>query len=290
MFKPLTENLARSRGMASQDSNLALEPEILARSFGAVSPVNEPLPETGSPLVHAEDDFDLPIDARAAKRAAERPPTPSLLSIINARLLSIKPQSARRQKEISQWLGLVLEAIPPLDILFATMEAEHFAAIESRWETIRAAGRELADSLPDLESKVGAAQNFANQSQERKGHRKGDLEQVFEERRRISKWATAAEIKAADERLSRARNAMTAATDKALADQQILAAAESKLANAREGLRLHSLELKRLAAEIRGEPYFDPSTGLSTDPRTFQDPASTKSLSDRLDKHYGIRQ
>jgi hypothetical protein len=42
------------------------------------------------------------------------------------------------------------------------------------------------------------------------------------------------------------------------------------LVSARETLRLLKLEMKRLEAELRGENYFDPSLGLSTDPKWYR--------------------
>jgi hypothetical protein len=278
MFKPQIE------GFSPRDSRYQtgeISPELLARNFGAVLPVAEPLPEI--------DDIqrdDLPIDSRAPRRA----PAPSLLEIATARLTSIKPTSPKRQREVLEWLGRILEPLQAFDEFIATLEEEHFTAIDARWEVIRKAGRALVDSLPSIQAELASAQHYVNQSAEAKVHARADLESAHEERQRISAWATTKEIAAVDAKLLKAREAMKAAAQKAFSDLQTLAAAEGKMATARENLRRHALELKRLAAEVKGEAYFDPDLGLSTDPMVFADPASTKRVTDKLDRHYGVRQ
>jgi hypothetical protein len=277
MFKPQIEQLSQKD---SRYQTGELDPELVARNFGFVSPVNEPLPEV--------DDIqpdDLPVDSRAPRRS----PAPSLLTLATSRLLSIKAQTPERKQEVQEWLGRILEPFKALDEFIAALEEEHFAAIDDRWEVIRKAGRVLVDSLPSIQAEVGSAQQYVNQSTEAKGHARSDLESAHEERQRISAWATSKEIAAADAKLLKAREAMKVAAQKAFEDLQTLAAAEGKLATCRENLRRHGLELKRLAAELRGEPYFDPDTGLSTDPMSFADPASTKRVTDKLDRHYGVR-
>jgi hypothetical protein len=261
MHRPLTETLSRAR---SRSQSLELDPDLVARSlgFGAVVPVNEPLPETPSPLQHVEDDFDLPIDEQAKRPA----PKPSLQELVNARLLSIKPRTPERQQEVMELIGSLLEPLKAADELVAVLEEEHFKAFDDRWEMIRRQGRELVDSLPALEKELAEAQNYHRESQEKKSHRRTDLETYSEERKRISPWSTRLEIEAADKKLERAKAAMVAADEQEFERRKVLAVHEGKVATVRENLRLLKLELKRCEAELNGQPFFDPNYGLSTDP------------------------
>lgn len=258
MFKPLTSKLGPSNGLQTGEIPL----ELLTRTFGATYPVNEPLRETELPIQHVELDDDLPIDTRA-----KRPdPKPSISSIANARLLSIQPRTPERKQQVMEMIGTMLEPLKILDEFIATLEAEHFSAIDDRWERTRQQGRELSESMDSLLAKYATAMNYSNTAEQTRGQRRGDFAQRVEERRRVSTWASEKEIEAADQKVEKARTAMETATAKALERQQELASAESRVASAKENVRLFQLEMKRCEAELKGIPYFDPNLGLSTDP------------------------
>jgi hypothetical protein len=267
VFKSLIEKLSEAHERRSQ--SLELDPDLVARSlgFGSVVQVAEPLPETDAIIRHAEEDFDLPIDTRAKRL----PPKASILAIASARLQSIKPQTSERQQQVLEMFGSVLEPLQALDEFLAILEEEHFQAIDKKWETIRQQGRTLHDSIPQLEAAWGEALNFSNISQEAKQKTRQAAEQAFEERKRISTWASSPEVAAAEQKLVRAQNAAKVAGETAFTDKQTLAAAESKLVSARENLRLFKQEMRRLEAELRQEPYFDPALGLSKDPKQYRD-------------------
>jgi hypothetical protein len=263
MHTPLIERLSRA---SSRRQSLELDPELVARSFGVVVPVAEPLPETPFPIQHVDDDQDLPLDVHAKRPAAK----PSILASANARLLSIKPRSPERQQEVSEMLGAILEPLQDADALVEILEREHFEAIDQRWEVIRKQGREIMDGLPGLETELAEAQNYHRDSQEARSHRKTDLETYFEQRRHLSTWATQKEIAAADKKLENARAAMTRAEETEFERRKVLAVAEGKMASAVENLRLFKLELRRCEAELNGQPFFDPTLGLSTDPVAYR--------------------
>jgi hypothetical protein len=267
MYKSLIEKLSEQHEHRLQ--SLELDPDLVARSlgFGSVSPVAEPLPETDIPQVHAEDDFDLPVDARAKRL----PPKPSILTLATIRLQSVKCQSPEREAQVLEMLGSVLPSLQALDELVLILEEEHFQAIDKKWEVIRKQGRELHDSIPQLEAEWGQALNYSNISQEKKQKTKQLAEQKFEQHKKLSTWATKTEIKLADHALLEAQLAAREAGEQAFTDKQTLAVAESALVSARENLRLFRNEMRRLEAELRGEPYFDPTLGLSKDPKQYRD-------------------
>jgi hypothetical protein len=264
MHTPLIERLSR---VSRRHQNGELDPEVVARSFGAVLPVAEPLPETPNLLKHVGDDLeDLPIDAHAKRPA----PKPSILTAANARLLSIKARTPERQQQVMTMIGMLLEPLTALDELVATLEEEHFRAIDDRWERIRQQGRSLADSLPALGAELAQAQHVHRESQEKRSHRKADLESFFEARKHLSTWASAKETEAADRKLLKAREAATQAADEEFEFRKSLAVVEGKMASAQENLRLLKVELKRLEAELNGQPFFDPTLGLSSDPLAYR--------------------
>jgi hypothetical protein len=265
--KPLIEQLSSRLSPVHQTGEV--DPELVAANFGVSYQPNAPLPEADSTIGHAEDDdTDLILNTHA-----KRPdPKPSLVSIAIARLQSLKPLTPERQKEVTAMLRMILEQpLAVIDEFMAVLEQEHFEAIDDRWERTRVQGRELSDSMPMLEAELAQALNYSNQAEETRGQRKQDLGNAFEQRRRISAFATEREIQTADDRLQKARAAMEAANAKSLQRQQELAVAESKVASARENLRLFQQEMRRCEAELRGEPYFHPELGLSVDPKSYRE-------------------
>ena len=262
MFRSIMQRMDGNRR-----SGLELDPNVVARSFGAVATVGEPLPETDVPLVHAEDDGEIQLDQRAAKPAL---PT-SLAEIAMARLQSLRPRTPERKQQIAETISAMAEPLQAIDDLVAEMEAERFAAIDKRWEEIRKQGRKLLDSIPALQRELAACMNRVNASASAKSNRRADLEAYFNERKKLSRFATEAEIRAANLKVAQAKEAARAAADDALADQQALATAEAALATGRANLQTHQTELSRLESELRGEAYFDPTLGLSMTPGFYRD-------------------
>jgi hypothetical protein len=244
---------------------MELDADQVARSFGVALPVGQPLPD--APLV---DDApgEIMLDVRAPRPA----PAASILEIVMRRLRSLTPQTDARKSEISNAIAVFAAPLEALDLLVAETEQEHFDAISTRWEQCRKRGRELVDeTIPKLQGEVYKWQQESQKSGEAKAERGQDAQQYFFERQKLSQWASAAEIRAADRRLADAKSASAAATELALNDLRELAKHESALASAQATLATLKAELHRLQAELRGEPYFDPETGLSRDPVAYRE-------------------
>jgi valyl-tRNA synthetase len=261
VFKPLTSTFG-SRSAGLQTGEIEIDPTILG-NFGSVVEVGKPLPETEVPLVHAEDDdLVIQLDTRASRPA----PVPTILSIAMSRLQSLKPVNPEQEKQVLEMIATMTEPLRAVDQFVETLEAEHFKALDDRWENIRLKGRALLESLPALEAEFADRLQACNESGELKGQRKQDLQNHIEQRRKINDFASAKEIAAADQRVEKSREAMASATQRALKDMQAMAAVESKIATTREKLAIAKTELHRLQAEIEGKRYFDPETGLSIEP------------------------
>ena len=263
MFRSIMQRMDGNRR-----SGMELDPALVARNFGAVADVAEPFPETDVPLVHAEDDdTNIHLDQRAVK---PQPPR-SLQSLAVERLRSLKPRSPERKQQVAEALAAMLEPIKAIDDLVATLEQEHFEAIDARWETIRKQGRVLQDGIPGLQRELAAAMNHVNECEREKGKCKTVVEEAFYSRKKISRFSTQKEISAADQKLESARNAMALATQDTLEAHQAMAVVEGKVATVKTNLATITTEMSRLEAELRGEAYHDPATGLSTSPVFYRD-------------------
>lgn len=258
--KPVTQQLEDRR-----TSSLELDADTVARSFGVVLPVNQPLPETPFPIGHVENDAasEIALDTRAPRPE----PAVSILELAMRRLKALKPRTPERKEHVENAIAALAVPLEALDLLVADIEAEHFEAIDRRWEQIRKEGRALIDStIPKCEKKVYQWQQQCQKSGEAKAHRIADVTSLYLQRQKISQWSSAAEIDAADRRLAEAKAASAAAAELAFEDQKGLAVAESALATAQNHLQKLKTELHRLEAELRGEAYFSPEYGLSVDP------------------------
>jgi hypothetical protein len=260
--KPLSAQLTER-----QRHDMQLDADQVARSlgFGAVMPVNEPFPETAFPIGHAENDAasDIMLDTEAPRPE----PKPPLLELAMRRLRSLTPHTPELKEEIENAIAVFATPLAALDQLVERVEQEHFSAIDARWERIRKEGRELLDTIiPKCEKAVYRWQQQAQKTSEAKAQRAADALQCLFERQKISEWASASEIAAADKRKANAGDASVAAAALALEDQRGLAAAESALATATGHLQKLKTELHRLQAELHGQVYFDTTLGLSRDP------------------------
>jgi hypothetical protein len=263
VIKPLIERL--SRGAQSQTGEV--DPAVVAASFGAVYPPASPLPETPIPQRHASDDGVIRLDERAPKPK----PKPTLVSLAMTRLQSLTPLSAEKKKQVETAIAEIFAPLTAIDALVKELEEERWIAISTRWESIREQGRELLDSLPELQRKLAVARGYCNQSGEAKGRAKNDVENFFEQRRHMSRFATDGEVRAADRKLEQGKDAMRRAEQKALDDLRAMAKVESKIASVKANLEAYQIELQRLETELRNEQYFDPETGLCRNPTYYRD-------------------
>jgi hypothetical protein len=262
MFRGLTSTIGHSRLQ-----NGTIDPAFAARAFGVEVP-GQPLRESEIPVKPLGDGpSKIQLDSKAPKPA----PKPTLLAMAQVRLGSLRPQTDERKQEVAAMLALMVEHLGAADDLISTLEDEHVEAIETRREVIRKAGRKIVDGFPALQQAQVEAQMFANNAESEKVAAKSRLETLYEARKRISKWATAAEVAAADKKLAKAREEMTRASEVALHKQQLLAECENKVKEAEANLELLGTERERLDAELGGEAYFHPALGLSTSPVFYRD-------------------
>jgi hypothetical protein len=271
VIKPLIERL--SGGSAA---NLELDPDVVARAFGfgAVSQPAVPLPDNPTPARQVANASEIPlIDTRAKKPA----PEPSLLSIVMGRLESLTPLSKKDEKLVTEMQATVIPQLTAIDTFIAEIKQARFIAIETRWETIRAQGRKLIDSLPELQRQLAEAQQYCNQSESVKIRTQTAAEQLFHERAAMNKspWLSKAELKSADQKLEKAKELATQARQKELDDLRRMAVAESKIANINARVESYQTELQRLQVELSGEAHFDAEFGLSTEPRFYKEHAVT---------------
>jgi hypothetical protein len=263
--KPLSQQLEDR-----QKHSMELDPDVVARSFGAVMPVNEPFPETPFPITHVEADVESSI--LLDERAPRPTPAVSILELAMRRLQSLRPRTDARKAEISNAMAVFAVPLEALDLLVAQTEEENCEIIDKRWEQIRKEGRELIDVvIPKCGKKVHQWQQQAQKSGEAKAHRIADVTGLYLRRQKISQWSSAAEIDQADKRLADAKEASAVAFELALEDQRGLAVAESALATATNHLQKLKTEMHRLEAELRGTPYHDPETGLSRSPLSHRE-------------------
>jgi hypothetical protein len=266
VIRPLIERLSRGAQLQTGEVDAA----VIAASFGAIYPPGNPLPSFGVVENHVEDDqpSDIEIDERKLSRESKPAPR-TLLQIANARLQSLEPRSASRKAQVLKMLGSMTERLRAVDELVATLEREHFAFFEERWEECLQQGRELDDSIPALQRALVAAQQYSREADQQKGVAIGVLQSCVQNQRKISRWATEAEILDAGRKTIKAREQMQVATDKALLRKRQLGDAEAKLKTVQANLDILKTDMARLECSLKGVPFHDPETGLSIDPKAY---------------------
>lgn len=265
-MKPLIERLSRTGTQTG-----VIEPALLAASFGAIYPPGSPLPNSGLPENHVEDDeaSAVAIDELKLHNTEPKPAPRTLLQIANARLQSLEPRTPARKAEVLKMLGSMIAPLRAVDEMVATLEREHFAFFEVRWEECLQQGRELVDSLPALQRALAEAQQAVREADQQKGNAIGVLRSAVQNARKISRWATEAEIADAKRKESKAREAMQVATDRALLRMRKLGDAEAKLKTVHANLDILKKDMARLECSLKGVPFHDPETGLSVDPKSY---------------------
>src|SRR5277367_2917952 len=93
-------------------------------SLGVSYPVNESLPESGTPVCHVENDQESGLLIDRLRTPKEKVIPQSLFEIVASRLQSIKPRSKARSKEVAQMVADLMEPLALADELIATLEAE----------------------------------------------------------------------------------------------------------------------------------------------------------------------
>jgi len=266
----LTQTLARQMGEPGMAPRL--DPRVVAESFGQVLPAGEPLPDSGKPENHVEFDTESPL--RIDHHPFVRPRNlRSLVNIATARLASIPPRTKERADQVARMHLETRETLEAIDNLVALLEQEHFAEVIERWEALQKRGRELRASFLSLQEKINNMMMQVNEAEARKAHCKTQLQSHHYAAGKLStdRFRTEEEIAAADALVASDRAAMDEASQKALAAQQALGEAQNTLKLAHAELEGITIAMDRCVCELNGQSYHDPATGLSVDPRNYQD-------------------
>ena len=271
MFKGITQSISERMG-EQHPGNLAVDPATVASSFGVAYPPNQPLPDTGLADHHAENDMELLVlpDLKANRRKHFTP----ILTMALTRLRSIKPRSREMNQRVAQMIADIMEPLQELDSLVATLEQEHTAAWEARWESDRAKGRELIDvTIPTIQGELFNALNRRNEADAKKGRCKTVLQDLDYNRQKIesARFASSDEILRAQRKVAKAKAEMEAATEATLVATRAMSAVEGRMATAQAQLEIIKKDMDQCQHEILGTPYFHPDFGLSTEPRIYQD-------------------
>jgi chromosome segregation ATPase len=252
-----------------------LDPGIVAASLGfggQVFEVNQPLPETPLPLVHAEDDVksSLHLDQSAIPKQRD---LRSLLAIARARLESLTPRTKERAAQVAQMLAEIVEPFGAVDRLVGLLEQDHEYALAERWESLQERGRKLRERIQILQEAFYEAMRFVNEAEEKKGHAKTTLQSHHHAARKISidRFASEQEIAKAEALVARDRKEMQEASDAALKAQRRLAEAQNALKLAQAELEGITIGMDRCTAELNGRPFHDPEFALTVDPKSYQD-------------------
>jgi hypothetical protein len=277
MFKPFTQVLSERAG----ESSLApiIDADAVARSFGGmVSNPNEPLRDTGdeAPISAANvsplDPLPESLVREDFSRAKRQKPT-SLTRLACERLQkleAIATTSQQKQRIKEALSNILITPLSAVDSLLEGIEREYFDSLDSHWEDVRVNGRRVIAKLPALRGKVATVMQRVNATEEAKVRARAQVQLCYRERTHLSRFASQEEIETATSNLT---NAEEAARNAAAADfeaRKALNAAENELALAISGVEQHARELDRLELAFSGKSYFDPATGLSTDPTLYR--------------------
>jgi len=268
MFKGVTQQLSERLG----EPGLAphLDPRVVADSFGQILHPNQPLPE--SPVFQGHAELDEPDGLRIDASKPVRPSPKSLQEIVTSRLFSIVPMTEERKREIIALISSVTPALQKCDEMVATLEREFADGADDRWEKLRQQGRKILDeTLPSIQAELAGAMADVNTAEAKKAELKSKTQSLYFARQKMSRFSSTAELDRADERLLKARTELQAATDEALEAQRALAAAEGKMESARADLQNTKTQMQVVEALLKGQPFFDPTTGLSVDPQSYRD-------------------
>jgi chromosome segregation ATPase len=264
VFKPLLQQISDSN-----NHSLELDPAVVASNFGVAYPPNQPLPDSGLPERHVEDDqLDVVTDQR--KPPKQKQPA-SLLTLALTRLRSLQPQSPERARQVEQAIANITAPLKAVDDLVAVLEKEHHDAIATRWDELRVQGRKISEGMDALTGEVNRCMMRVNDSEAAKVRAKTRLQAHHESASKMSRWASEEEIAAAEKLVAADRISMQEATDVALAAQKVLAEAQNKVAIAQAQILGIQREMDRCEAELKGQSYHDPELGLSKDPVFYRD-------------------
>lgn len=271
MFKPLRQQLHEQYG--GSPLTPTLHPATVARNFGVVVDVNEPLHESATALRHAEDEQESALLLDTRKTPTEKAAPQSLFAIATARLRAIPARTKERSQEVAQLIALLQEPLMAADEMVSILEQERADAIELRMEDLRTRGRNQKRHVNQvLRAAVNTSLMNWNEAEKIKVHASTKLQSRIDERRalRLDRYSTNEQLAAANEKVYSAVQKLNAAKESHLKAERAKADAENALTTGHAQLRAIEIAMDQCLAELKGTAYHDPNTGLSTQPVAMQ--------------------
>jgi hypothetical protein len=250
-MKPLSQQLhERSGGDALAPR---LDPAVVARAFGAVSPPNSPLP-----MAEQFRPSSMPV----IRPARNEQPKTSIL----ARLLQLKPE----EPELKDRLRLLIAELGPLlaeaDELEQVITEQRMKSLKAQHLEIRKLGRRHSAVLAQLQQESANAELFLRNlllAQEGASTALRNMRDMEQRGQHVVRWASDEELGQWEAEIAKAKQRINKANEKVadavLARNQAHALAE---AGEKEMARIGQEEI-RLRNEITGQPYTDPEFGLA---------------------------
>ncbi|MGB8801872.1 MAG: hypothetical protein WCC97_14400 [Candidatus Acidiferrales bacterium] len=266
MFKAFSQQLHEQQG--GSPLTPTLNPQTVARNFGVAYEVAESLPESEGAIRHAEDERESGLLLDTKKTPATKPALQPLLAIAIGRLRTINPRTPERAHLVAQLIADSQETLAAIDEMVATLDRERVEALETRLEELRTLGRAQRKHLDTLQSNVYTAMLVWNGAEEQKVKADSRLQIAIEHRRalRLDRFSSDEQLGAADEKVTSAVRKLNAAKDVHLRAERQKAEAENALALGQSELRAIGIAMDRCLAELKGQIYHDPETGLSVEP------------------------
>jgi uncharacterized protein YoxC len=269
MFKALTQQLDERRFGGSPLSP-QLNPATVAKSFGVAYEVDESLPESPAPIRHVEDEpqeSGLLLD-KLKPLTPKSEPVP-LIVIATRRLNSIKPRTKEMAQQVAQMIADIQAPLLAVDELVGILAMERVQAIEESLEQLRTRGRNLRSRVNnELQAAVYTAMSVVNAAEEAKVKAQTKLEGHISRLRqlRLDRYSTNEQLFTADERVKSSVRELNAAKEIRLQAEKRKAEADNALAIAQAERVGIEIAMDQCVAELQGQPYHDPATGLSVDP------------------------
>jgi chromosome segregation ATPase len=240
------------------------------RAFGGIAyPVGQSLPESATPIIHVEDDQESRLIIDDIAGPSERPALRSLVEIVGARLHSIPAQTRERSQQVEQLLVDAREYLEAADEMYSVLEAERVEALRQTWDKLQTEGRALRKRINnDCQIVVNDAMRDWREAEAKKGRAKAQLAVAFQSRRaiKLDRYSTVEQKKAAETKYQSAVQAMETATVEHIDAERALTQSENEQTLAQSKLSNLEIAMDRLTAQIQGEKFHDPQTGLSIDP------------------------
>jgi len=271
MFKAQTQQLAERFGGSPMSPKL--DPNLVARNFGVAYEVGESLPESPVPIRHVEDEQQesgLLLDKLTPIRPKAEPIP--LAVIATRRLNSIKPRTREMAKQVAQAIADCHQFLGTIDELVGVLAMQRVEAIEARLEQLRTRGREQRHRVNnELQGAVYTAMQIVNSAEQQKVMAQSKLDSRISRLRslKMDRYSTDKQLADADEKVKSAVRKLNEAREIRLAAEKRKAEADNALAIGQSGLVAIEISMDQCAAELAGQPYHDPSTGLSIDPLAY---------------------